>query len=405
MSVLKRTAQFGIKVEAVEAVEEALVAADYAMNHAETDDTEEISGFERDIERGSLSKLEIIKGQQLGTVTGQIELAGGDAATSPKWHDVMEGLGFAKSQLKMIEVVTLADEEELLTGQTIGDNASLPSATKTGTFVHLEQGTPNKLWYIPLVGVFADTDTVFNYTSPQFSADIDANPVNDSWYFRPQSENGVAISKSVSVERRNGGFRSKIIGSRGTGGLRLALGEPARLRFDFKGPPLQGADGAALTGAPVASVPSVGVAPKSAKAIALRFVVDGTPFTPILTEVDFDFGNTLAPRETIADNDVAGTGHLATRITDRNMRASIDPELDLTNLDLVQLARTSTTFEIIAPVGLAAHDQGLVIAYAPRATAEGNFQRGERDGIETMSNNVMLAGEDDNELYVFHVFA
>lgn len=486
--VLIRTAQIGIKREDTEGTEETLAAADYAGEFSEIDYSEDINEYTREGVHGSLSSRGVLKGQRVAQLSFRQEVAGGSATSKAKWLEALEAMGFEVAQLQKIEISTLANPDQLRTGQTIGDNATLTSATATGLYAHHETGATNYLWYIPLSGTFSALDTVYNYTTSQFSATVVTNPADGSWYAKPRSDkygrvrmvtfttqsnldqlyegqtigdnasqgsatktgiyirhetspnrlwytpvsgddfvsgdtvynytspqasaltnaNAVvsALPFSATVDHREGGYRHTLIGARGAGGLSLRLGEPAILRSEFHGPPVTGTDGAALTGAPIQSVPTLGGPPKVAKGITLDFTESGgTPKTLVLTEMDIDFGTTVADRPTITSAHLAESGHMAAVITEREMRASIDPEASFDQLDLEKLMRGDDTFEINAQLGATSDTHGMLILHAPTAQAEGGGSRGDREGIRTISNNTRLTGTNDDEMYLFQIFS
>lgn len=405
--MLTRLSQIGIKLESNEGVEETLVAGDFVGNRKEHGHATDQTEYERELVRATLSPTTVLKAQRTGTVSWVEELAGGSAAGAPNWHRTLRAMGFKTVNLKFIELGSVQNPTALKLGQTVGNNASQGSATKTGIFVAYVAGTPARMVYMPVTGVFADTEQIFNYSSPQFSADIDSAPADAGFALTPQTETDAAIPASATVERRLGTFRNTIIGARGKGALTLRQGEPALLRAELMGAPVYDPSNPGrprLAEDPV-SPAELSTPPRISKGIPLALVSGGTEYTPILTQLEIALENTLAPRQTIANNDLAESGHMAPRITDRRYTINIDPELVLpAAFDFHTLLTTVSTVQVRCSIGTPTDANGMVAVWIPAAQRLGGAEVGDRDGRATFPGDWILTGSSDNELYVFHAF-
>ncbi|GMV26932.1 MAG: hypothetical protein AMXMBFR58_29630 [Phycisphaerae bacterium] len=404
--MLNRTAQLGLKIEGTEGVEETLAASDYSGERKSTSNRFSTSRYARATERPSLSKRPEIAGARTKNIRWEEELVGGGAATAAPWHTTIRGMGFASTGLKVIDLGTVTNGP-FKVGQIIGNHATFGSATKTGRVAKYVAGTPGKLYYMPITGTFADSDTVYNYASSQGSAPVDSTPANAGYAFNPMTETAAATPPSVTVERRLGGLRHTIIGARGTGGLTLRHNEPALINADFQGCPVFDTDGVSpRTGAVVTSVPDVGAAPRVTKGISVIVRTSGGDFLGTLTMVGINFNNSLAPRPTINSNDCASSGYKPVRITDREPTAEIDPEMVLPadGYDIIEYINSGATVELIAELGAVTDTNGCIVIWAGAAQHRGDLEPGDRDGITTSPATLLLTGGNDDELFIFHIF-
>ncbi len=398
--MLKRTAQIGIKVEASEGVEETLVAADYSGNRKDTSSGVEVNTYARGIEKASLTELAELKGQRTGKVSITDEVVGGGAATAAPFHTTLRALGFTPTQVKSV-AAGAPSGGTFRCGQVVGNHATQGSATKTGIFIKY---TNSKIYYVPTVGTFANAETMYNYASPQVSSLLGGTPANAGFRFKPISETDSVLPDSVTVERRVGGQRHTRIGARGTGGISIKLGEPLLIRAEFQGCPVFDTNGKTpRAGAVVTSVPAVGASPKVAKGTALVLRQGATDYRPVMTALDIAINNTLAPRPTINDDDTAGSGYKPTRISGREITASIDPEHVLpAAFDFDGFAVSDDVFEIYHELGLPADTNGMFITHGP-AVQITQHAEGERDGVITRPVPVKFTGFDDDEIVFYHL--
>ncbi|UYV13747.1 MAG: hypothetical protein NCW75_05545 [Phycisphaera sp.] len=424
---LTRLRKMGRKIESVEGTPETLGATDYAGNFKGPPTlTRSPNQYERELQRGDLSSDGTLPGQRMATMSmPEEELVGGAADTAAPWHTDLRAMGFSSSALQMIEISTiaLADIER---GDRIGNNATEGSATATGIVVAFidstatpdtvgEIGEDGKLVYLPVTGTLASTDTLHSYASTQATADIDTNPVAAGFRFQPFSENASGAPPSVTPAFRyveaGQWYEERLGGARAQGSLSLRMGEPALLQCEYIGAPIMSKSGgvfipssvSALTGIPTYPSP-----PKVAKGMPLRLKEAGaSDHTPILTEVTIDFGIELTPRPTITDADIGDTGYMATRITDRNIRISMDPEKvapgTMNYWDKVYQARF---FEFYTSLGIPSDANGMLIIDAPQCQLQSDLSEDERDKIDTFSLEAGCTRGDngDDELFIDHVF-
>lgn len=406
--MLNRTAQCGTKIEAAEGTEEVLVAADFRGNFSTSNHRYATGEYDRALERGALSMSPKIKGANSLTITREEELVGGTATEAAPWHTRLRAMGFAV--LPVSRFPTTGPVGTLVIGELVGNNASQALATKLAIVVGIAGSTID---LVPISGAsFASLDTVNGYGVGGGSRTLNGAATTKGFGFRPMSENSLQTPPSVTDERRLGGQRHTLIGGRGTGGLTLKWNEPAKLRSEITGVPLFDVTagvrtpkaGAVLSPAAFTSPPPV------CKGVALTFGVVGSPvFTPIATEISIAFGNTLAQRETIGTG-IGGnyeSGYLSTRITGREVTATIDPEhvLPAAGFDYIDAMQRGQTFAITAVLGALTGANGQVVVIAPAAQLTGDYEPGDRNGLTTSPLNVLLTGTQDDELIIAHVFA
>lgn len=408
--MLTRVKQTGRKIEGTEGVEETLNAAEFAGNFKESAYTSDITEYERELQRATLTPQPVLKGHRTGKRSFMEELVGGTASAAAPWHTDLRAMGFATFGLKVISLDTVT-QGPFRVGQRIGNNATEGSATVTGVVVKQIAGSPVRLVYRPLVGAFNDTHTIYNYgVSPQASAPVlsASSPANAGFGFVPLSEADGVLPPSATVEERFGGYRYTIIGARATGGLSLRMSEPALLRCEYQGAPVYDSanPGRPRTGAVVTGIQAFATAPRVVKGIPLELRDGSTAYTPILTELPIELNNTLAPRATIANNDLADSGYLATRITGRRLTANLDPEKVVAGtFDYDALMNLGRPFSLSAEVGAFNDANGLLVLHAPAVQPTGSLQHGDRDGQVTQPHEVLFTGDMDDELQVYHVFA
>lgn len=401
---LSRTAQVGFKLEATSGTAETLVAADFAGVHKDVQSGREIARYAREAARSTLSKLPDLPGSRMGSLSFAMEAIGGGAATPAKWHEALQAMGFQAEVIRSAEITGASNAAQLLVGQTLGNNATLSSATKTAILVHIDTAN-DVIYYLPTSATeFVNLETIHNYTATQFSADIDSVPAAAGYSHRPLTPAGSDQHETITAEEVRGGYVNRLVGARGTATIRLAMDEPMLIQGSVQGPLATGAAGASIAKAFVEGIPTPPNT-KVLKGTALRFKEDGVAaHTPVMTELTIDLGNTLSDRRTMADNDIVDSGYLPPDITDRSITASIDPEANISGFDIVQNVIDGSEFEIHASVGSLTDTNGFVVVWAPAAQFDGSLEDTDRDGRQAYSPNVALRGDNDNELYFFHIF-
>jgi hypothetical protein len=402
---LSKTAQVGFKAESTLGTAETLAAADFAGVHKDLQAGRSIARYAREAARSTLSMLPALPGSRMGTIGFAMECIGGGAATPAKWHEALQACGYQAEVIKSASYTSPTNADELFVGQTLGNNATESSATKTAILVHIDTAN-SKIYYLPVTASeFADTDTVYNYTSTQFDCTISSTPAAAGYSHRPLTPNGANQHEALTVEEIRGGYVTRLVGARGSATVRIAMDEPMLIQGSFQGPldaPVSGASEAKAFVADIPTPPNTLVV----KGSALRFR-EGTAaaHTPVMTELTIDLGNTVSDRKTMADNDIEGSGYLPASITDRAPTASIDPEANISGFDIVQNVIDASQFQITASIGSLTDTNGLIKVWAPNAQFDGDLEDTDRDGHQSYSPNTMLTGDNDNELYFFHVFA
>ena len=423
---LTRQMIVGRKIEAVEGTAETLAAADYAGNTKGPPQLQrQPNRYEREIQTPDLSPWGTLPGQRMGTLSmPEEELVGGDASTPAPWHTDLRATGFSAVGHKMVEISSILGAA-IQRGERIGNNATEGSATATGIVVALVNGagdglteagigSTSKLVYLPTAGAFTSTDTLHQYSSPQATADIDANPVDAGFRFQPLSETAAGASPAVTAGLRyiesGQWYEELLVGSRAQGSLGLRMGEPALLQCEYMGAAVMNqsndeyvpTDVPALTGIPTYASP-----PRVTKGMPLRITVDGaSDFVPIMTEVTIDFGVNLTPRPTVTDADIGDTGYMPTRITDRRIVIGLDPERVAPGTfnfwDHIYRARY---FRFFTSLGSPSEGNGMLMIEAPRCQLNSDLGEDDRDGIATYSLEAECTRVDgDDEFVIDHIF-
>lgn len=401
---LTQTQQIGFKQEGSPGVEATLAADDFVGVNKDNQFGHQVSKYDQQPSRATLTKFKKLPGSRMGTLSMTHQLYGGTASTAARWHQLLQAMGFQSNTIKRVRLGGAANAAELRIGQTIGDNQVEGSATKTGEFVYYDPANLD-LYYLPVTGTFADQETIYNYTATQFSGDISGAPNDAGAELRPLTPEAANQHDTLTVEEVKGGYVNRIIGARGGGSLRVAMDEPLTITAEMRGPTKTGASGAAIPKAFVAGV-AIPSTPKVVKGTTLSFRESGqsSDWTPVLAEVTFDLGNTIADRKTLGGEEVEDSGYAVPNITNREPTVTIDPEADLSSFDLQAMMRNGTTFEVLAEVGTPADTNGMIIVWAPAADTPEDLEDADRDGIQTYGFTCPLTGDDDDEIRIFHLF-
>jgi hypothetical protein len=397
-TILTKGSQVAHKLEAVAGTEESLVAADFLYGAKDHNHLLEIGQYERGTTRGTHTEQPSLKGSRLAEVHFTQELLGGTESTYAPWQNCLQSMGYKATGLKRVTVGTVSGGT-FVCGQTIGNNATQGSATKTAIFVVLIGTT---MVYRPVSGAaLSDSETVYNYASPQVSAPVDSTPADAGYVFVPSTESDAVTNQTATVERRIGGERHTIVEAQGRGSLMLTMNEPVLLKSEYRGCPVfNGSSGTPRTGSPVV-VPAVGVKPKVCKGMQVKL---GTYSPPVLTKIEIDLGNTITDRGTLTDQDRVNSGNLGPRIGERKITAKIDPEYVISaTFDVVGLANSGDVFEVFARVGDATDANGLLIVRGPQCQIVDNVQRQDRSGIQAEDLSLKFCGEQDDELEIYSV--
>lgn len=405
--MLNRNGQIGLKIEAVEGTEEALVAADYSGNRKEQTHHDSHQSYKRDLQRGTLTQLPELPSMYTGNINWTEEFVGGGAAVLAPWHNTIQSMGFKKTAVSKYLPTPIAGAFRV--GQVVGNNIVQGAATKVGRVVAIDDA--GKLVILRTLGAdFGVAEDIWAYDGAAIQAHATLAAGAASGYcFTPQTETDAAVPPSVTVDRRLGGQRHTRIGSRATGGFTAKMGEPLLLHAEVHGVPVY-ADAVARSprlGGYIANVPALTNKPPVVQSIPFILRKDAdTTYTPILTELSVQFGNTLAPRATISNVDIQSSGHLPTRITGRDITGTIDGEhvLPAAGFDFIGAVNAGNTFEFNMEVGKSANPNGKITIYGPSVQLKGDYEPGDRDGVATSPVTMGFFGDNDDELFITHTF-
>ena len=397
---LKKYSQIGFELETTEGTPETLTAADYSLNRRNHSHSDKRPGVDRGLTRATNTPAGVLKGPTLTEISWAEEMVGGAASMSTvaPWHKLLRAMGFVGAQLKSITIGSRTGGEYAI-GNTIGNNTVQGSATKTGIVLAV---LATRLVYLPVTGTFADTDTIYNYATSQVSSTQSGAASDSGVVFTPLTQTESVPNECGTTERRRGGEKIQITGSRGSGGISFKHGEAPILKVTMQGLPIidattkRPATASAITGIPV-----VGATPLATKHGTMKMAGN----TLVLTMFDIDFGNVLSPRKTISDVDIASSGYCGVLISDRKPVIKFDPEFLISSAnDVAGLMTTGATFDLVCTAGLTTHTNGMIVAWAPAAQIADDVSEGDRDGITTQDITAVLTGEPDKELYIAHVF-
>ncbi len=402
---LREMQQFGIKVEATEGTEESLVAADFVYGVKDVEFSLASNEYDRSLNRGTLTMQKSLAGQRMQSLSATVEWHGGGAAAETMAGRVLRGCGFARTQLRVINIQSPSGGS-FAPGDLVGNNASQGSATKLARVAYYENATQDRLVFHPISGGdFAGGETIHNYTDAGASAAVSGTPglANAGNGYRPVSETDSVLPDSVTCEVRVDGLKHTCIGARGDGNLRLALGEPVLVRGEFRGPPVLDTGDTPRSGTRVTGLTNPG-SPAAVRNIPLALRVDGTDFKPVLTDFEVRFGNSLADRPTITDDCLAESGYLATRIDGRSPRVSLTIEHEPADFEAISLKLTDAVFGCTARVGTPTGTSGLLVVHMPECQIVGDVSHGANGNILTDQIEIAPRGDDNDELWFWQVF-
>lgn len=402
MPPLTREMQVGYKVEATQGVAESLVAADFVGNRSEISKTYNVDRYERNLIRGTLTKLESIAGSRSLSMTLTEECTGGTSGVSPKWHDLLEICGFLK--IPMVRFSVTGQTGSFRAGDLIGNNASQASATKLGRVGELASGV---LYIMPLTGTFANADAITNYTQTG-ACTLNSASAAAGFGFRPLTEKtGGTVPRTGTFEARHAGYIHRMVGAMGSLSMSLQRNQPLLLTANVQGVPLFSGDGRTPnTGSNFNNVAVAGQAPRLGLGSVMRFHTP-TAYSPVVTSLTVDLGQTVQLRETMNDNSIANSGFLPAQITDRRPTAEVDPEHIVAgdSFNAYGLIMDGATFAMTSQLGALTDANGRIAVAMPRVAVTSNGTDGDRNGNTTLPMTLGLFGQDDDELFLFHMFA
>ncbi|MEM1183691.1 MAG: hypothetical protein AAGI53_01680 [Planctomycetota bacterium] len=329
-------------------------------------------------------------------------------ANAPQWYDMIRAMGFAPYVVNTIDTDGFSPAPPAV-GATIGNNATLSSATKTARVAHVEG---SRVYYVTLTGApFADADTLFDDAGVQNQAAVSAGQTEQSagFQFRPVTEREGQTPDSLTAEYRIGGQRHTVGGARGRGEIRLNADQPAMLRGEFRGAFIDDGSGAPRAGDLVlpSDMPAIVDAPVI-KAVPFVLTSSQGSHVPVVASCTINLNNTLEDRRTAATDttaSIAAQGFQPPAITAREITVSIDPEHDPGALNVVSLANSETTIELLARIGSLTGTSGLLVVRAPALQILGDISDSDRNGIATDSLTLTAVGTDDDELEITHIVA
>lgn len=398
----KREYQIGVKVETARGTPESLVAADYAGNYTDPDHGYAVGEYDRALARGPLSKDAALRGSKQLTLKFTCEAVGGGVATQVPWHNALRACGMKATQAKMITFTTVSGGS-FKRGQTVGNNATQGSATKTGVVLAYDSiGATKKLWIRPVTGTFTSGDVVYGYVASTASGTSTASPTNGGYQFQLLSRvDGGADNEAATVQYRHAGHIHTLTDGQGSVTIRAEHDKPLLLDFTFMGCPVM-VSGAPDIGALVASVPTIGGAPTLA--LGYPFLIDGD-LSPVVDALNVEIQNQVVYRKAMGANALVGSGFAGTWISDRTVKATTQPEKPaIASKDFAAKLFAGSTMAVDIEVGTGAQTNGMVVVYAPAAQQVGDAKEGDRDMIVTTPLDLMLTGSADDEVWIAHLF-
>lgn len=403
MPALTREGQIGFKIEGTQGTEETLASTDFVGVRMDISSNYEVDRYERNVMRGTLTQLQSINGSRKMVLNFTEECIGGTVSASPKWHEVMQFCGFEKIAIAKFSVTSQSGT--LRAGDLVGNNASRASATKLGIVAKL---TGTTLYIMQLTGTaFANADVLTNYTQTG-AATLNSTSSAGGFGFKPLTERtGGTAPKTATIQHRWGGYVHKCVGAMGSLSMRISRNEPLMLSVNAQGIPIFDTNGKTpIAGNAFANLPSAGSSPKLGLGSVVRFHAAST-FAPIFTSTSLDLGQTVNLRETMNDNAIANSGFLPAQITDRRPTMEVDPEHILSGggFDTFGYIMGGEGFAFTSELGALADANGMIVIAAPSVKITNNGAPGDRNGNVTTPFTLGLFGQDDDELYVFHLFA
>lgn len=380
-ALLSRRAVIAAKVELAEGTAETLTVSEAAVLVYDPKFDTNIDRFDRNPARATLSKLASVIGKQAAQLTFKTEVKGsGTIGTAPAWAPMLRGAGFKESRVMSVAIgaitsgpfqggETITQATSGATGRVVGDVATgasvVPYVPLTGTMLPglgITGGTSGATATTGATGArlrmsigavaggpFTNGETVTGGTSAATAKVVGAT-ANGATHIiltmitgtmvtsevltggssgatattssSPEGEQGfeyLPLSRtqppSLTMALYEDGVRKLLYGARGNVKMTALVGQPAFWEFTFMGVYDATTDVAVLEPTYESTVPypfmGVGF---TAHSLAMVF-----------SKWDLDMANTMAPR--LSAN--ATKGILAVQISDRNPKATLDPEMTL----------------------------------------------------------------------------
>lgn len=418
MATLTRTRQVGLKENANLGERETLDASDFSRFVKNVSVTVTPTETKRDINKSTLTTEPLIKGPGFFEASWEEELAGGSVSTEPAVSRTLKACGMARSEtagtsnLKKITVGAVTNGP-FRPGQIIGNNATFGSATKTGRVLGFASvgGSVNTIWYLPLTGTFADSDTaIYNYESSQASAAPESDPVvGGHWYTLKTDTTGT--EKDYTCEIRDG--QEVMIGLvKGSASFTFNFAEIPAIRATMRGPAVF--QSTAKDFVQAGFITGITLPPKPT--FVMGDVIDAFSlggFSPVMSQFTIDLNSTVPERKSITAGTIAyiteglKSGYAPAWITAREVTGSIDPDLPAVGtFNLFQKINSGAVMELIALVGrlATAGSQALAIRGAKTQFA-GTASPSDSDGIVKISGSLAFAGDDDDEIGIGFLYS
>lgn len=317
MALLNRKVQIGLKEEATEGTFVAPEVTDQGFNVFEASFSPDIAQFERRPFRSSIGSVATIAGIRQAALSFTTELVGSGAiATSPPFKTIMQMCGYQEIDVLKVTCDGITDGP-VYTGQTFevgGVSFKLAKSHRTGdttVYVYSPSGTIAAGDYTLNGGSAAGTPTV-SITTGTTAAGKGYIPTSE---FNDSSLDNFA--PSFSARFYNDGIAHDISGCRGNFTLKAAVGEPMMMDVELTG---------ALTATgnqPMLSPTYPTEVPKTFMGSNI-FKIDN--YAAVINNLEISSGNDLQYRSDV--NKAAGI--ISTKIVNRAVAGSIDPEMVLT---------------------------------------------------------------------------
>lgn len=405
---LSRIRQAGIKIEGISGTAENLAAADFARNCKSIEASPSLTRYARGVLRAALTKLKDMVGGKIGEFTWQEELVGGTVSTEAPWYAPLQAAGTQKTTLKIITVGSI-------TGGTFaaGDTVTTDAGATSGRVAWTGSvGGAVKIVLEPIAGTFNDTDVVTNGTASGTQSGAWANA---GFSHRPMSENGSQTPPTATAEYRDPNYKHRLVGASCDVGLMFNWGEVGLMDVRVRGP-RQIKD---VDGTPLDPGLMTGITPPPAPGalmgdIGLPVKLDS--WEGVISQLGIKFNNTITDRKTITTGGVIGyvtqgarCGYMPSRITDRRVEITIDPETPAeATKALMKGWQSNADFVFHAQTGklLASGDKAICINVPKASLAQDAFAQQDREGINALGLTLLCTGvlNDDDEIYIDHVY-
>jgi len=237
-----------------------------------------------------------------GTLGAPISIAGsGSGSYAATIDSINENYGWGfKPQSKTARIVPLG----AITGTFL--QGELVTGTGVSGIVLYVEGSNKNLWYIPLTGVIGNTVALTGQVSNATGTTTAASGCSQS------SPPLTFYVNEDGVQRIFGGARGRVNFNFN------AVGEPARMQFEFQGP---GAVNPTDTPAFAEGTDSV-IPPKFQGAAIQLGDPTSSPFLPVMAGMNVQVDNTLTSRQ----DATAASGLRSTLIVDRDFSGQMNPE-------------------------------------------------------------------------------